>query len=151
MKSDQGCAVQCINHEDRTASARCGGCAEAYCPTCLVEAGGKSWCTSCKVLAIDPSAVGKLGTVATLSSAKTSFILACVAVGMGVIPMCGDTVGGVLCIVSLIKGIEAMKAIRENPQLGGEGMAMAGILVSFCRGGVSGAFLFAATVSGGGM
>ena len=44
--------MQCRNHPSVEAIDRCTGCAEPFCGDCLINIGGKRYCGSCKVLAI---------------------------------------------------------------------------------------------------
>ena len=44
--------MQCKNHPAVAAADRCAGCAEPFCPDCLIDIRGQKYCGSCKILAV---------------------------------------------------------------------------------------------------
>ena len=123
--------MRCTNHPDGFAVARCSGCSEPFCGTCMVNLRGQQYCASCKVMAVPDPAAALADEQPLLKEAKDAFILSIVGL------LC---CGFILEPIALYKAIEARKTIQNDPTLGGEDMAIAAIVIS----GVGSAFyLFA--------
>jgi hypothetical protein len=129
--------MQCNTHPGVEAFDRCAGCAEPFCPNCLVEIHGESYCGACKVLTIrgKPQALEEL--TEPCQEANIAFILAMVSVVLSIF-CCGLILGP----VAIVRGAEAMKLINENPRLTGSGKALAAIIVGVTTFGMS-VFFFA--------
>jgi hypothetical protein len=128
--------MQCNTHPDVEAFDRCAGCAEPFCPNCLVEIHGESYCGACKVLTVKgkPQALEEL--TAPCNEANVAFMLAIASV-IGSIFCCGFILGP----VAIVRGAEAMKLINENPRLTGSGKALAAIIVGVITFGMGVFFL----------
>jgi FHA domain-containing protein len=61
--ADWTASKRCKNHPDVEAVDRCAGCAEAFCPNCLVEIHGQKYCGACKVMAIKGQPVAEEATI----------------------------------------------------------------------------------------
>jgi len=112
--------MKCATHPDRAASDRCAGCAEPFCPNCLVEVQGRKFCGQCKVLAIQ----GKgpvLAVTGTCKEAKEALQFAIIGL------FC---FGIVLEPIAISKALKAKKVIAEDPSLGGSGMATAALVIA---------------------
>jgi hypothetical protein len=121
-----GAAATCRNHPQSNASDRCTGCAEPFCPNCLVEISGRRYCASCKVMAVEVNpALFEHGPTLSSQDARSALICAYVAFG------------GLFCIkyglilgpVAIVLAIKAKTALRRNPQMKGDGMATAGLVM----------------------
>lgn len=110
--------MDCRNHAGVGAVNQCTGCAESFCGSCLVSVGGAAYCTICGSMAAGPPVFGYVGDVA---EAEQALKLAVVGI------FC---IGPVLQPVALVKALQARRAIRSNPGLGGEGKALAALIVS---------------------
>lgn len=109
--------MQCINHADRAAAARCAGCAEALCPDCLVTVAGASYCRSCKGMAAKKPPV-LAGRMEMAAQAKGGVIIGLVGLILFT-AVCG--------VVAIVLGVQARKAIAADPRVWGGGMAFAAI------------------------
>jgi hypothetical protein len=110
--------MDCKNHPGVPAAARCGGCSEGFCPNCLVQIQGRSYCGDCKVMAIPfPPIVEP-----TLSCREANEAL---LLGILSIPCFGIILGP----IAIFKAIAAKKSIARDPRLRGAGKATAGLLL----------------------
>ena len=111
--------MQCINHPETEAVDRCVGCAEAFCPNCLVEIQGESYCGSCKVMTLDENAIPDQASypceTAGASLKFGIFSLFCF--------------GFILGPIAISMGMKAKKEIKNDPALTGGGKATAGIVL----------------------
>jgi hypothetical protein len=112
--------MQCKNHPDVVATDRCAGCAEPFCPNCLVEIKGQKYCGACKVMALAglPSATEE-GTISCkeASEALTYSIVALFCFGFVIGP------------IAISKAAKAKKMIALNPRLTGSGKATAATVI----------------------
>jgi len=109
--------MQCILHPDRSASARCAGCAEALCPDCQVEVAGAAWCQKCKGSAVKRPPV--IARRMTTSAQARNGVLVGLAGLVFWTPVCGT--------VAIVLGSKAFGEIASNPKMTGSGMALAAI------------------------
>ena len=115
--------MQCKNHTDVTAVDRCAGCAEPFCPDCLVEVLGQKYCASCKVMAVKaPPVVDEEPTV-PCPLAQEALTYAIVSI------FC---LGPILAIVALVKASKAKKLLAADPRLQGSGKVTAAVVVAWC-------------------
>lgn len=113
--------AMCRNHPDASAVDRCAGCAEPFCPNCLVEMNGQKYCGACKVMAAQAQPLMYEGGAAIPSKeAKTALICAIVGIFIAALP---------LGIVAIAVGAKAKKMMAVNPRITGSGMATAGIII----------------------
>lgn len=115
----------CKNHPSLLAVGRCSGCAEEFCPNCLVNIQGQQYCGACKVLALQGKvpmaavAAQEAGTI-PCPQAKEALMYAIVSF------FC---FGFILGPIAIFKAIKARKIIAENPQLSGDGKALAALIM----------------------
>jgi hypothetical protein len=115
--------MQCKNHSDINAVDRCGGCAEPFCPDCLVEVLGQKYCGSCKVMAIKGQPVVEEEPTVPCPLAKEALQYAIVSI------FC---LGIFLAPAALIKASQAKKLIAADPKLQGAGKVTAAIVIAWC-------------------
>lgn len=112
-------AIQCKNHPGVQATDRCAGCAETFCPNCLIALGGQMYCGSCKVLAVSGRPVVEQATVpCALADEALKYAL------IGIICF-----GVVLGPIAIFKALKAKKEIAADPMLTGEGKANAALII----------------------
>jgi len=112
--------MQCKNHPNVMAVDRCAGCAEAFCPNCLVSIQGKNYCASCKVMAVQGQPMVEQ---ATIPCAEASSALAYAIVGI----LC--VLGIILGPIAISKALKAKKMMALNPRLTGSGKATAALVI----------------------
>lgn len=110
----------CHNHPETPATDLCAGCAESFCRNCLVKMNGRTYCASCKVLALEGRELVVEGLMSPCKDATQAFwlgwaSLVCFGIFMG--PF------------AISKAVGAKQQISENPQLTGWGKANAAILL----------------------
>ena len=113
--------MQCKNHPEVAAVDRCAGCAESFCPDCLVEIHGQKYCGACKVIALK----GQTPVVetATIPCKEANEALTYAIVGL----FC---FGIILGPVALSKAAKARKMMKLNPQLTGSGKVTAATIIA---------------------
>jgi hypothetical protein len=113
--------MECKNHPDVQAVDRCSGCAEAFCPDCLVDIRGQKYCGSCKVMALQgqPALVVEEATIPCKEATE--------ALTYGIIGL--FCFGIVLGPVAISKALKAKKMMAMNPRLAGSGKATAGLIL----------------------
>ena|SRR5256885_2488044 len=114
--------MQCKNHPSAEAVDRCTGCAEPFCPDCLVEIHGQKYCGACKVMAIKGQPT-VLVEEATIPCKEANEALTYAIVGI----FC---FGIILEPVALAKALKAKKMIALNPRLSGSGKATAAMAIA---------------------
>lgn len=112
-------AMQCKNHPDAEAVARCAGCAEPFCNDCLVEMRGQKYCGSCKVMALEGQPVVE---EATLPCKDAGDALKYAIIGI----FC---FGIILEPIAISKALKARKMMAANPRLTGSGKATAALII----------------------
>ena len=112
--------MDCKNHPGVEATERCAGCAEAFCPNCLVEIKNQKYCGDCKQMALSGTPVVEEATE-TCKEAKEALIYAIVGI------FC---LGIILEPIALIKASKAKKMMAANPQLTGSGMVTAARIIA---------------------
>jgi len=112
--------MQCKNHPGSQAADRCAGCAEAFCPDCLVDMHGQKYCGSCKVMAVKGQPV--LAEEATIPCKEAGEALTYAIIGL----FC---FGIVLGPMAISKASKAKKMIEMNPRLTGSGKATAATII----------------------
>lgn len=112
--------MQCKNHAEVVAVDRCTGCAEPFCPNCLVEIQGRKYCGSCKVMALQggPIPIGE----ATVPCPEASDALKYALIGI----FC---FGIILEPIAIAKALKAKKLMSMNPNLTGAGKATAALII----------------------
>lgn len=111
--------MECKNHPGVQAVERCAGCAEPFCSDCLVEMHGRSYCGSCKVLAVQGQPMVE---EATLPCKEADEALKYAIIGI----FC---FGIILEPMAIAKAIKAKRMMDANPRLTGSGKANAALIV----------------------
>ncbi len=111
--------MQCKNHPDVQAVDRCVGCAEAFCPNCLVEMQGQKYCGACKVLAIKGAPIVEEATVPCKEAGE--------ALGFAIVAL--FCFGFIIGPIAISKASKAKKMIAANPRLMGSGKASAAMII----------------------
>jgi hypothetical protein len=115
--------MQCKNHPDKAAADRCTGCAEPFCPDCLVEIQGQKYCGACKTMALRGApATIDLGDEASIPCKEAGEALTYAIISL----FC---FGIILGPVAISKAMKAKKMIALNPRLSGSGKASAGLII----------------------
>lgn len=109
--------MACQNHPEVAAGGTCAGCAEPFCPSCLVTVRGATYCAGCKTMAVSGLSSQ---AVAVCKDAKNALGLAFLGI------FC---FGFVLGPVAIAKAQNARRQIAANPALGGSGWAHAATAV----------------------
>ncbi|MEJ0090912.1 MAG: DUF4190 domain-containing protein [Limisphaerales bacterium] len=112
--------MQCKNHPEVAAADRCAGCAEPFCPDCLVEIQGQKYCGSCKSMALRGSPI--IAEEATIPCKEAGEALTYSIVGL----FC---FGIILGPIAISKALKAKKMMALNPRLTGSGKATAGLII----------------------
>jgi hypothetical protein len=113
--------MQCKNHPNVAAVDRCAGCAEPFCPECLVEIHGQKYCGACKVMALRGTPV--IAEEATIPCKEAGEALTYAIIGL----FC---FGIILEPIALSKAFKAKKMIEMNPRLTGSGKCTAAIIIA---------------------
>lgn len=113
--------MQCKNHPDLTATGRCSGCQEAFCHNCLIEINGKQYCGSCKVMAVDPSAMAVAAPSRPCKMAGQALTYAIFSF------FC---FGIILAPIAIVKASKAKKEIEQDQTLTGSGKATAAMVIA---------------------
>lgn len=114
--------MECKNHPNAIAIDRCAGCAEPFCPDCLVEMQGQKYCASCKTMALRGGAP-PMPDEATIPCKEADDALKYAIIGI----FC---FGIILEPVAISKALKAKKMIAMNPRLSGSGKATAALIVA---------------------
>ncbi len=113
--------MQCKNHPEVAAVDRCAGCAEPFCPDCLVEIQGQKYCGACKTMALRGGAPPVVEE-ATIPCKEANEALTYSIVGI----FC---LGIVLEPLAISKALKAKKMIEQDPRLSGSGKATAALII----------------------
>jgi hypothetical protein len=111
--------MQCKNHPNTPAVDRCAGCAEPFCPDCLLELQGQKYCGSCKVMAVQGQPVIE---EASLPCKQADEALKYAIIGI----FC---FGIILEPMAISKALKAKKMTEANPRLTGSGKATAALII----------------------
>lgn len=116
--------MECKNHSGTNAFDRCAGCAESFCPNCLVEMAGVKYCGSCKTLALRgrPIQIEAALVLCKEADAALTWSIA----GIFLFPL-------ILELVAISKALTAKKLIADNPRLMGSGKANAVLIIAIAR------------------
>lgn len=112
--------MECKNHPSVPAVDRCSGCAEAFCPNCLVEMHGQKYCAACKVMAVRGQPV--LAEEATIPCEEAGEALKYAIISL----FC---FGFILGPIAISKALKARKLINMDPRLTGSGKATAALVI----------------------
>ena len=112
--------MNCKNHPTIGAVDRCAGCAEPFCPNCLVDIHGQKYCGSCKIMAIKGQPIMEEATYPCPEAAEA---LKYAIIGI----FC---FGIILEPMAISKALKAKKMIEMNPQLTGSGKANAALIIA---------------------
>lgn len=112
--------MECRHHPGVAATDRCAGCMEPFCPNCLVNVRGRSYCGSCKVMAVRGD--GPVFEQLTEPCKEADEALKFALIGL----LC---FGIVLEPMAINKALKAKKMITANPNLTGSGKATAALII----------------------
>ena len=112
--------MECRNHAGVAAKDRCAGCQEPFCGNCLVTVRGRSYCASCKVMALGGQT--PVFEQATEPCTEADEALKYALIGL----LC---FGIVLEPIAISKALKAKKMIEANPNLTGSGKATAALII----------------------
>jgi hypothetical protein len=116
----------CKNHPQVPAAGRCAGCAEEFCSNCLVDIQGQKYCGACKVMVLQ----GKTPTAVINYQEATGNLPNKLAKEALIYSLVGIVCCGIILEpFAIYKAIQAKKAIQEDPNLGGSGMATAALVI----------------------
>ncbi len=112
--------MECRNHPGTSASDRCAGCQEPFCRSCLVTVKGRTYCASCKVMALD----GQTPVFAevTRECAEAGDALKYAMIGI----FC---LGFIFGPIAISKAVAAKKLLAADPTLTGWGKANAAVVL----------------------
>lgn len=113
--------MECRNHPGVEAKDRCSGCQEPFCGNCLVSVRGRSYCASCKVMALGGQT--PVFEQATEPCAEANEALKYALIGL----IC---FGIILEPIAISKALKARKMIEANPNLTGSGKATAALIIA---------------------
>jgi hypothetical protein len=112
--------MQCKNHPEVPATARCAGCAEPFCDNCLVEVQGQKYCGSCKVMALQGKPIVLEEQTRPCKEAGEALTMAIIGL------FCFGIILGPLAIA---KASKAKRFIERDPTLTGSGKATAATVI----------------------
>jgi len=110
--------MECRNHPGTSAANRCAGCQEPFCPNCLVTVKGRSYCASCKVMALGGQTPVFQQVTEDCAEAGEALKYAIISI------FC---FGIVLGPIAIAKALSAKKLMAANPNLTGSGKANAAL------------------------
>jgi hypothetical protein len=113
--------MNCKNHLEINATARCAGCQEAFCDDCLVELDGKKYCGECKIMAVHETPIIE-DESKKVPCEEASKALKYALIGL----ICFGVILGPMAISS---ALAAKKRFKEDPNLTGEGKATAAMII----------------------
>jgi hypothetical protein len=116
--------MQCKNHPNASAVDRCAGCAEPFCPDCLVEVHGQKYCGSCKVMALQGQPI--VVEEPTIPCKEANEALTCAIISM----ICPGLIGLILAGIALSKSSKAKQIIEADPRMLGAGKVKAARIIS---------------------
>ena len=111
--------MECRNHPGASAADRCAGCQEPFCPNCLVTVKGRTYCASCKVMALEGHTPVFERLLEPCKEASEALKFALI---------------GILCVIilqpiAISKALAAKKLMAVNPNLTGSGKANAALII----------------------
>ena len=112
--------MECRNHPGTSAADRCAGCQEPFCRNCLVTVKGRTYCASCKVMAL--SGQTPVFEQVTEDCAEAGEALKYAIIGV----FC---FGIILEPIAIAKALGAKKLMAANPNLTGSGKANAALAI----------------------
>ncbi|MBI5546638.1 MAG: hypothetical protein HY901_22375 [Deltaproteobacteria bacterium] len=110
--------MDCHNHAGTPASGTCAGCAEAFCPACLVAIKGTSYCGACKTMAVTVAPSVTLSPCPEAAEALKFAIIGIFCMGIILEP------------IAISKALKARKRLEEDPTLTGHGQAKAALIIA---------------------
>jgi hypothetical protein len=113
--------MECKNHPNVAAVDRCAGCAEPFCPDCLVDVHGQKYCGSCKIMALKGQPI--VVEEPTIPCKEANEALTYAIVGLFI---CGI----ILEPIALSKASKAKQMIDADPRLLGAGKVKAARIIA---------------------
>jgi hypothetical protein len=123
----------CLNHQDLPLHETCVDCGEGFCEDCLVYVQGKALCGPCKNFRIrvlhQPMPTSQLALVSLLLALFTGPLAFCLfPMGLNFGTQKLSLLALVPQLTAVILGILALRRTENDPQLGGQALALSGIL-----------------------
>ena len=116
--------MECKNHPGTNAFDRCAGCAESFCPNCLVEMDGVKYCGACKVLALRGRPIQIEAALVPCKRANSALLLSIIGIFLLAI---------VLEPIAIAKAVKAKEEIDADLSLSGGGKANAALMIAIAR------------------
>ena len=113
--------MECRNHPGASAADRCAGCQEPFCRNCLVTVKGRTYCASCKVMALS-------GQTPVFEQVTEQCAEAGEALKYAIISI--FCVGIILEPIAISKALSAKRMMAANPNLTGSGKASAALAIA---------------------
>ena len=110
--------MECRNHPGASAADRCAGCQEPFCRNCLVTVKGRTYCASCKVMALS-------GQTPVFEQVTEQCAEAGEALKYAIISI--FCFGFILGPIAISKALAAKRIMAANPNLIGSGKANAAL------------------------
>jgi hypothetical protein len=117
--------MNCTNHPSVPAFGTCVNCNRPFCPNCLVDVQGQSYCMNCRNLAVrgpQQYAPPPYGAMPPMECNEAKEALTYALIGI----IC---LGIILEPIAIIKALKAKELIRMNPTLEGIGKANAALAI----------------------
>jgi hypothetical protein len=121
--------MECKNHPTIQASYTCSACGQPFCDECLVDIGGRKYCSNCKMSAVQtmqghpnwqPPTIPEEATI-PCKEANEALIYSIVGLFC-----CGIIIEP----LAIYKAQQARKMLELNPRLEGSGKATAALVIS---------------------
>ena len=110
--------MDCHNHAGVFAAGVCAGCAESFCPACLVTIKGITYCGACKSMAVTVAPAITLSECAEANEALKYAVIGLFCVGFILEP------------IAISKALKAKKMLAADPTLTGNGKATAALVIA---------------------
>ena len=140
----------CLNHQHIQRHAACADCRESFSPDCLVSFAKEMLCGPCKNFRIRAlqrpprlSVMAILATIIGLVGGLVGPFLQLMSIGLSQTNPGSNFVPGATCfglapqVVALILGLLALRQVETNPEIGGRGLAVTGVVAALVFGATS--------------
>ena len=121
--------MKCSYHAENDAVGACVNCGRMVCSECKMTLGGKIYCQSCA-----EEAVATKPVVSREQAPGAVASLVCAIIGYFFL-------GIILGPIAIALATGARRRIKENPELGGNGLAIAGLVIGIVDTVIWGLFI----------
>jgi hypothetical protein len=123
----------CLNHDTAPTEAACEDCGEGFCANCLVYVQAKPLCGPCKNFRVrrlhQPAPTSSLALMSFLLAIFTGPLAFCLfPMGLNFGTQKLSLLALVPQLLAIVLGVFAIRNTERNPQLGGQSLALSGIL-----------------------